>query len=231
LPTLFKGIFMNKYVTSALAVAALGLSLGSANAAVTLLSNIAGATGGGNYGGLGAGAVVETFSASAGTATDVPGAMISGSYGIYTADSPGQFLKPLGTTTGFLSVPVAGVPAPQSATYQFGSSYSLFGFYLGSPDTGNSITFLLNGAEVGGAGNGTYSFSSAPFATSNNAQSTYLTFNAGGLFNQVKFSTGVVALEADNFAVSAIPEPGEWAMMVAGLGVVSLIARRRKAKA
>jgi hypothetical protein len=36
------------------------------------------------------------------------------------------------------------------------------------------------------------------------------------------FSTSMV--------VSAIPEPGEWAMMLAGLGVVSAIARRRRNK-
>lgn len=32
----------------------------------------------------------------------------------------------------------------------------------------------------------------------------------------------------DNVMVTAIPEPGEWAMMVAGLGVVGLLARRRR---
>ena len=31
-----------------------------------------------------------------------------------------------------------------------------------------------------------------------------------------------------SMVVSAIPEPGEWAMMLAGLGVVSLIAKRRR---
>jgi PEP-CTERM motif len=36
----------------------------------------------------------------------------------------------------------------------------------------------------------------------------------------------------DNISVevSAVPEPGEWAMMLAGLGVVGAIARRRRSK-
>ena len=40
------------------------------------------------------------------------------------------------------------------------------------------------------------------------------------LYGTEQFSTSMV--------VSAIPEPGEWAMMLAGLGVVSMIARRRR---
>ena len=33
----------------------------------------------------------------------------------------------------------------------------------------------------------------------------------------------------DSVSVTAIPEPGEWAMMIAGLGVVGLMVRRRRA--
>jgi hypothetical protein len=223
---------MNRYVKSAVTAAALSLSLGTANAAVTLLANILNdPTGGGNYGGIGATAI-ETFSAAGGTLNDA--GSLSGNYGIYNTTSPGQYTKPLGTTTGFLAVPTAGQPAPASATYQFAGNYTMFGFYLGSPDAGNSVTFLLNGVEVGGGvGTGTYALGSpgpGNISTSDNSTSSYLSFNAGGLFNQVRFTTGQVAMEVDNFAVSAIPEPGEWAMMVAGLGVVSLIARRRKSK-
>lgn len=32
----------------------------------------------------------------------------------------------------------------------------------------------------------------------------------------------------DNVSVTAVPEPSEWAMMAAGLGIVGLIARRRR---
>ena len=38
----------------------------------------------------------------------------------------------------------------------------------------------------------------------------------------------VDAFEASNFRVTLIPEPETYALMLAGLGVVGLIARRRR---
>jgi hypothetical protein len=43
--------------------------------------------------------------------------------------------------------------------------------------------------------------------------------------------SGTVIDNIDVSSISAVPEPGEWAMMIAGLGVVSVIARRRKQQA
>lgn len=35
----------------------------------------------------------------------------------------------------------------------------------------------------------------------------------------------------NQFSVAAVPEPGEWAMLVAGLGVMAALERRRRVRA
>jgi Protein of unknown function (DUF642)/PEP-CTERM motif len=64
------------------------------------------------------------------------------------------------------------------------------------------------------------------FFTGNGNVAT-LTFSSTGIAPP---SNGAGGSVIDNIVVTAVPEPGEWAMMMAGLGVVGLIARRRRAK-
>ena len=61
---------------------------------------------------------------------------------------------------------------------------------------------------------GEYTFKLAAYTT------TFSNIGIPNFYGAEAFSTSMV--------VSAIPEPGEWAMMLAGLGVVSMIARRRR---
>jgi hypothetical protein len=41
---------------------------------------------------------------------------------------------------------------------------------------------------------------------------------------------GQTASYAGNLQVAAVPEPSEWALMIAGLGAMGWIAKRRKLK-
>jgi hypothetical protein len=223
---------MKTFLKTAIASAALAMSASSFAAISTIIETglATSPTNGGLYGGLTLANNFDGGGAALGS--------LSGDFQIVTAGVlNANYLAPLNDLTNFLAVPNsanAGSGAPYVATWSGFGTASKFGMYWGSPDPfNNSIEFLLNGATVGGPISLTTAFPSIAFGSDNN-KSSFVTFDPMGAFNQVRFTTSNSAFEMDNFSlqmVSAVPEPGEWAMMVAGLGVVSLIARRRKKQA
>jgi hypothetical protein len=53
--------------------------------------------------------------------------------------------------------------------------------------------------------------------------------NGGPAITKITFSASQNAFETDNHAyIAAVPEPETYAMMLAGLGLMGLVARRRK---
>ena len=209
---------MNKIVLSSIVAAGLATTVSHAGAAVTLVSSDLGNVTGYTAAGL---TLVQNFDTAAG---------LSGNYQLVTGSSGSQYQEPLGDSTQYLSIPqtsAAGVTvgsAPFTATYTLGQTATTLGFYWGSPDGYNNIVTFYNGASVVG----TYSPAAPLVFNGSNGNSTYVVLNAGGNFDSVAFTTQNIAFEIDNIALG-VPEPGEWAMMLAGLGMVSVIARRRKA--
>lgn len=115
---------------------------------------------------------------------------------------------------------------PGALTFASGVAY--VGFLWGSPDLYNTVTFWSNGTQLASF-NGS---AAAPASQLGNAGfSSYFNFYADGsdLITSVTFSSTGIAFETDNFAysVTAVPEPGSYAMMLAGLGLMGVIARRR----
>jgi hypothetical protein len=47
--------------------------------------------------------------------------------------------------------------------------------------------------------------------------------------NRVVFTSTQNSFEFDNIAVAAIPEPGTWALMISGFGLMGAALRRRRA--
>lgn len=146
---------------------------------------------------------------------------------IYTADQPFADIPKGGVFGGnFLAVgPTAGQPATLSFT---GGGVDYISFLWGSPDTYNMLTVTSsNGSQLfttsllGLPGDGNQSVSQyVQFSAIAGSKITGLTFN-----NQ----PATDAFETANYSLTApVPEPETYALMLAGLGALAFVAKRRK---
>jgi len=206
-----------KLVRTLLASAALAASLG-ANATVV------GSAGGGN----------PTFAALSGpalcgltvlTQCSMSGAITGTIQGgtTYSSDQ-GTADIPKGTVGNFLA---AGPTSTNPANLTFGTALTYVSFLWGSPDTYNTLTVFSNGGTTSQV------FHAADFGfttVGDQAFSRYAQFTAtAGSITGIRFdSAGTDAFEVSNFSVTAVPEPETYALMLAGLGALGFIARRRK---
>jgi hypothetical protein len=119
-------------------------------------------------------------------------------------------------THGYISLP--GLAATINDPVQ--NSYNLGMDFLATTNA------LLGVTAPPGAGLGTFDPSAVGEYTFKLAAYT----STGSVFTGNLNLYGTEAFNTSMVVVSAIPEPGEWAMMLAGLGVVGAIARRRRNK-
>ncbi len=151
------------------------------------------------------------------------------------ASRPGTTSPAVRTTSGdWLAVGPNDIVS-SSATLTLDASATLgvgsVSFLWGSPDAYNDLW-------IGTVGGGVYEFNSLTLGLAG------MTFNGEGeSARYVTFTTddpldGIVSLsfgstsnafEASNFSVTPVPEPETYALMLAGLGVVGFMARRRRA--
>jgi len=203
-----------KLVKTLVAAAAVVASLG-ANAEVT------GALGGGfgtflTLSGSGAPNSGGTLSGA------VSGTIVGGS--VLAADSP-PFADDVAPGSNYLTAgPVAGSPA--TLTFS-GAGVDYISFLWGSPDMFNSLT--VN--STGSAGQ-LFTASSLGFPVTNGDQSfnqsVQFTALAGSKITSLVFASTDNAFESANFSITPIPEPETYALMMAGLGVMGFVARRRR---
>jgi len=162
-------------------------------------------------------AATETFAGGS-----LPAAYTGG--GVFNTTT-GNYATPVGSTDFYYSVGTsAGQTGPGVLT--FAAPVSYFGFLWGSPDAYNKVTFFSGGTQLG-----SYTGQDAWLpANGNQSVSKYFNVytNGGPYITSVVFTSGGNAFETDNHSfITAVPEPETYAMMLAGLGLMGFIARRR----
>ena len=126
------------------------------------------------------------------------------------------------------------VQGSQTSTFSANPGYALtsFSFYMGSPDTYNSMTFNIIGAAPQTL-NGTAIWNGDDFAGDRTKGfRVYYDFH-GAKVSSITFGSGSDAFEADNFGgtLTAVPEPASWALMIVGFGAAGAMLRGKRRSA
>ena len=138
----------------------------------------------------------------------------------------GEYAAPPNDTTKYLSV--GSSSRTSEVTIDFSTPIEYYGLYLGSPDWYNSFTFY----ETGNLNNPIATFNGLQLIPPGNGDQSigaYINFHAnGGAISRIVLSSTRAALETDNHAYGAVPEPATMGLMGGALLGLGLLARRRK---
>jgi len=134
---------------------------------------------------------------------------------------------PKGAIAGgnFLS---AGPTTTEPSIVTFATGIDYISFLWGSPDLYNGLTVLTT------AGDFAFTAAGLGFSVTDGDQSfsQYVQFvaSAGTQIMGLSFanSPATDAFEVANFSVTPVPEPETYALMLAGLGALTFVARRRR---
>lgn len=127
----------------------------------------------------------------------------------------------------------ASVQAGGTSTYTVAPGFYLtsFSFYLGSPDTYNKVTFnSANGGTQTFQGEDIWGGTPAGTGDRTLGYRVYYDFGDAKI-SSIVFESSRDAFEFDSLAgtLTAVPEPGTWALMIMGFGGAGAMIRRRKA--
>ena len=193
---------------------------------------------------IGLSAALAAGAASAATFTFTPGSGALGAGELLFADFNAPASDALVTGSRFLfltgtsaqgALPAAGdhsrylsVTGNGAASIAFAAALTGFSLDIGSVDSYNSIRLSF----VGG---GSQTFTGGQLVA--NADGNQLLARTNGRFNffasgdekiaSLTFLSGQNSFEIDNLAVSMVPEPATWGMLLIGFGAIGYALRRR----
>ncbi len=130
--------------------------------------------------------------------------------------------KPDGTNAGSWFVAGENGANGGAATVSFMTGTESVSFDWGSPDSWNTLTVTLSDGT-------SQSFSATALGLGSSYSYVDLSAAGGLWIKSMTFSASQPAFEASNFKVSVVPEPANVALLLAGLGMVGMMARRRRA--
>jgi len=191
-------------------------------------------------------ALLSAASAQAATFVFVPGsdALEPGETTFATFNDPANDGIVTGTNFRFLTgssaegaLPGAGdgsrylsVLANGSASINLGA-VSAFSLDFGSLDQYNTLTLTFDDgttqAFTGDVLNGAFPADGNTTSPTTNGRLQFLA-DAGQTITSINFASSQNSFEIDDLAVSAVPEPATWAMMIGGFGLVGGAMRRRR---
>ena len=151
---------------------------------------------------------------------------LSGDYSLVSGTTS-KFAAPAGDGSQYAVVPTSGMPRG-SATLDltgFVRPILSFSFYWGSIDTYNSIE-LLSGSTSFAAFSGTsiWPANGDQHAAVTNRRVNFV-IDRGQALTGVRFNSGGVAFEIDDFAVAAVPDTSVWVTLLMGFSIIGYAAR------
>ena len=181
-----------------------------------------------------------SVSFAGGSGVMTPGTTVFENFNSFTAGDPiGPNAFALNGTDGSGARPAYGSDGNYASVLTGGSytttfaATSVFSFVLGSLDTYNTLTLLLDDGTsqnyIGGQIINDLSFPSGnQISGETNGVVTY-SAGAGPKIVGAVFTSSANSFEFDNLA-AGVPEPATWALMIVGFGAVGSAMRRRSAQ-
>ena len=151
----------------------------------------------------------------------------------FAASVPFVAAAPAGDLTTF-GAAQPGIDAEFSLTS--GMQLNSLSFYLGSLDDYNTLSFYSGDTLIQSYTGSQLTIpdpANGNQASGNTNRRYFFTFGAADNVNKVVFNTTQPAFEFDNIAaaISSVPEPSTWAMMILGFGLSGFMLRNGRRRA